>query len=782
MTALSTQPDARIDRLYQHLPAIYRIRDAEQGYPLQALLRTISEQVNLVEDDIAHLYDNWFIETADEWAVPYIADLLGFRPTPSAGTPAQTLDADGRALNRVLVPRREIANLIRSRRRKGTLALFEDLARDVAGWPTRAVEFFKLLDRAQQSNHPHYDRLGTASLRDMQAMDAVDTPFDPLAHSVDVRRANSRYVRSDSRNRYNIPNVGVFVWRMRSYPVTRTPAYCVEDIGAHCYTFSVLGQDAPLYRRPQPEPGPDHIAEAANLPLPIQRRAMEAALDDVYGEDRSVAIWAEQWAGHDPAQPLPASVLVIADLSGWRYRPARGKVAIDPVLGRLMFPPTQLPKKGVRVSYRYGFSADMGGGEYLRTMKRWTSGEEVYAPVKNNGSYDEWKEHWKGLIANADVAALYRVGEAGTDTPPPLPRIADALRQWQEDAPRHAVIELVNSGVWVEPLHIRLRPGQTLSLRAANGVRPVIRLIDWQTDLPDALTVELDIGSRFALDGVIVTGRPLHVSAPRDPTTYAAAAATTPNCAAEVLIRHCTLIPGWGIDCSCEPERPAEPSLELHQLKARVCIEHSIIGSIQLQQDEVGSDPIPLSIADSIVDAADGEHEAIGAVGNAVAHAVLTIKRSTVFGVVEVHVLELAENSLFNDCLNVARRQIGCMRFCHVPRHCRTPRRYRCQPDQVVAAVRDLHLPASAVGDPEAERIASEVLRVRPRYDARRYGKPGYARLSTQCAEEIKRGADDESEMGVYHDLFQPQREANLRARLDEYTPAGMTVGLLFAD
>jgi len=45
---------------------------------------------------------------------------------------------------------------------------------------------------------------------------------------------------------------------------------------------------------------------------------------------------------------------------------------------------------------------------------------------------------------------------------------------------------------------------------------------------------------------------------------------------------------------------------------------------------------------------------------------------------------------------------------------------------------------------------------------------------------EIKRGADDESEMGVFHDLFQPQREANLRARLEEYTPAGIDAGVIF--
>ena len=49
-----------------------------------------------------------------------------------------------------------------------------------------------------------------------------------------------------------------------------------------------------------------------------------------------------------------------------------------------------------------------------------------------------------------------------------------------------------------------LRPGQSLVLRAADGARPVIRLIDWQTDLPDALSVEMDVGSRFALDGILL--------------------------------------------------------------------------------------------------------------------------------------------------------------------------------------------------------------------------------------------------------------------------------------
>jgi len=79
-----------------------------------------------------------------------------------------------------------------------------------------------------------------------------------------------------------------------------------------------------------------------------------------------------------------------------------------------------------------------------------------------------------------------------------------------------------------------------------------------------------------------------------------------------------------------------------------------------------------------------------------------------------------------------------------------------------------------------ASLIASEELRVRPQFTSIRYGNPGYAQLGPNCAVEIKTGADDESEMGVFHDLFRPQREANLRQRLEEFTPAGMDVGILY--
>jgi hypothetical protein len=716
------------DRLYELLPAIYRLRDAEQGYPLQALLRVIAEQVTVVEEDIDQLYENWFVETAQDWVVPYIGDLIGYQPVHEAGEPGDVGTAQGRAANKILIPRREVADTIRNRRRKGTLAVLELLADQVAGWPARAVEFYRLLGWTQPVNHRRLGRGQTVDLRNGDSLDLLGGPFDRLAHGVDVRRIDS----NRTQGRFNIPSVGVFAWRLKAYPVTDTPANCLEDAGPHCYTFSVLGQDTPLYGAPQPEGDPTHIAGELNVPAPIRRRAFERHMDEYYGEGKSLSIWAGDWAHLDPQQPIPARSILAADLTDWRYLPPRNHIAVDPVRGRIAFPPSQLPKKAVRVSYRYAFSADMGGGEYDRPR------------------------------VEPETFTLYRVGEGQ-----PFTRITDALHRWQSDQPKNAVIELSDSAVYVEQIAVSLARDQSLQLRAANRTRPVIRLLDWHTDLPDALTVTMAHDSRFTLDGLMITGRAVHIrgdAQDRQPTGDERGVL----CAAEVTIRHCTLVPGWGLHNDCEPRRPAEPSLELANVRARLTVEHSILGSIQITEDQVMADPIPVSITDSIVDATGDAREALGAPGYPVAHAVLTMRRCTVFGIVQVHAIELAENCIFMSCVNVARRQRGCMRFCYVPPGCRTPRRYHCQPDL-------------AAGDLAGADRRREQLRVRPQFNSIHYGTPAYCQLADACADEIRRGADDEAEMGAFHDLFQPQRAANLRARLEEFVPAGMQAGIIYA-
>lgn len=732
--------DTNPDQLYELLPVIYRRRDAEQGYPLRALLRVISEQVDVVEGDIAQLYDNWFIETAQDWVVPYIGDLIGYRPVHEAGEPGDPNTAQGDTRNKILIPRREVANTLHYRRRKGALALLETLTDDVAGWPARAVEFFKLLGWTQNLNHQHLNRARTVDVRNGDALDLLDGPFDRIAHTVDVRRINSTL----TRGRYNIPSVGVFVWRLKPYSVTGTPAYCVEEVGPHCYTFSVLGYNAPLFIKPERETDPTQIAGELNVPTPIRRRPFETRLQDFYGKDKSMAIWVAD-------QLVPIDAIKPADLTDWQYYPPRDQVAVDPVLGRIAFPPGQLPKKNVHIFYHYAFSADIGGGEYDRP------------------------------IIQPSTSTLYRVGENER-----FKRIGEALSQWQTDKPQEAVIEIADSGVYVEPINIALAKDRGLQVRADNHTRPVIRLLDWQTDLPDALTVSVEAGSRFTLDGLLITGGSVHVRTNNNPPIITrvksqaqAAAPSADECPAEINIRHCTLVPGWGLQNDCEPRRPAEPSLELFNVRVRVRVEHSILGSIQVNVDQVHADPIPILLSDSLLDATSSEREAIGAPGRPVAHAVATIQRCTVFGIVQVHAIELAENSIFNDCVNVARRQLGCMRFCYVPVDCRTPRRYSCQPDLVSKPILEAFAQGTITAQERDRRSEIERQRVQPQFTDRLYGQPGYGQLAETCAVEIKRGADDESEMGAFHDLYNPQREVNLRSRLDEYTPAGMESGII---
>ncbi len=725
------------DRLYELLPIVHRQRDAEQQWPLKALLRVIGEQVDLIEADIDQLYDNWFIETCEDWVVPYIGDLVGYRIVHEAGQPGDVTTAQGRLRNKILIPRREVANTIRYRRRKGTLYLLELLANQVAGWPARAVEFYRLLGWMQGVNHLRPTRDRTTDLRYGDALDRMDGPFDELAHTVDVRRINSQR----KRGRYNIPSVGLFVWRLKTYSVSHTPAYCREDVNPRCYTFSVLGNDAPLYTRWTAEEDPTEIAGEMNLPLPIRRRALEIrdregdgkANPAYYGADKSLAIWAPGWPDGESEQPVSPDNVIPADLSDWHYRPSRGYVAVDPVLGRMAFHPRDLPKDGVWVRYHYGFSADMGGGEYARRL------------------------------AQPDKAVLYRVGK-GDDWP--FQTIREALDAWEraETAPSDAVIEIQDGAVYVEQLNIRFREEekkQTLQIRAANHQRPIIRLLDWQTARPDAMWVEGKPGCRITLDGLLIAGRGLQFEGDL----------------AEVEIRHSTFVPGWWIDEECEPGRPNEPSLELINTNARVTIRHSIIGSIQVNLDEVERDPVSVHMHDSILDATNPELEAVSAPGGLIAHAVLTLERCTVIGQTLTHAITLAENGIFDGLIKVARRQHGCIRFCYVTPGSRTPRRYRCQPDLVEAQAREEY----PVADERERAIEQERLRVQPQFNSRRYGTPTYCQLALTCAEEIRRGADDESEMGAFHNLFQPQREANLRARLEEYSPAGMDAGIIFA-
>src|SRR5206468_4087112 len=232
-------------------------------------------------------------ETCQEWVVPYLGDLIGYRPVSAAGEAGEAGTPAGQRRNRVLIPRSEVANTLRYRRRKGTAALLELLAWDVAGWPARAVEFYKLVSFTQHLEHLRPHRGRTADLRRGAELDRLGGPFERLARTVVVRRVGSQYISG----RPNLPGLGLFVWTLRSYSVTNAPAYCKERSGNNHYAFSVLGNDAPLYVQPRPETDASHIAGELELPVPITRRAFAARKEDYYGPGKSLEIFRVQHKG-----------------------------------------------------------------------------------------------------------------------------------------------------------------------------------------------------------------------------------------------------------------------------------------------------------------------------------------------------------------------------------------------------------------------------------------------------------------------------------------------------
>ena len=702
------------DRLYKLLPAFYRERDLISGEPLRVLLGVIEEQVDIVQQDIEQLYDNWFIETCDDWVVPYIGDLIGYRVLDDGNDP-EAAGAPGAAQREsILVPRRDVANTIRYRRRKGTVGLLDDLALSIGGWPCRVVEFDRLLAGTQSIRHLRLAQGRTAEVRSALAMGRVGSAFDSTAHGHDVRRPQSLH----TRGRYNLPGIGVFIWRLLSLPVTRMQANRIDRSERAAYTFSVLGNDCPLFIKPAPASAAAESAREFELPMPLTRAVLADAKGCVaeryYGVDRSLALWRREGT---ESHLIPRDMLVVADLSGWRAQPRRGTVAIDPELGRIGFALGEAPDGGLLVSYHRGFSAMMGGGEYPRKIAQRTAGSVDYSvgPQGDFGTLDE------------------------------------ALLQWQKDRPTRAVIELSANDVYPDPKPIVLRENQRLEIRAGSSAQPLIDLRERNRDAREFFNIRGAPGSRLLLVGLLVAGRALQLK----------------GHLAELAVRHCTFVPGWEANAAAT-ESDATPSMRLDNVQTRIVIEHSILGPISVMNTVPELEPLELVISDSIVDAGSSERRALDAPERQPARVRLTVQRSTLIGRVNVSDLEQAEDSLFLGVLDVTRRQAGCVRHCYVDPASRTPRRYACQPDLALA------------GADAAEKSAVSA-RVRPIFNSLRFGTPAYAQLADTCAVEITHGAQDESEMGAFHDLYQPQRLGNLKARLDEYVPAGADVGIVKA-
>lgn len=750
------------DQPYSLLPAFDRQRDAEAGAPLRTLLGVVGRQITGLEANIAQLYDDWFIETCQDWLVPYFADLVEVALGPPLTSSASgALDPIDSARRRSLV-----ANALRDRQAKGTLTAIERFAADATGWPCRAIEFAWLVLMTQSARHAEIGRGGTVPIGDAQAMDDFGTPFSVTPQTADMRRISSHR----SRGTRGFASVGLIAWRLVADGVDLAPAECVND--DNHFTFDALGQDTQLCVRPTVRQPGQPAASTLDVPAPITRLALERRLEDYYGEAHSFCIFRGQ-SVVDRADIIPT------DLTRWRHRLASDQVAVDPVLGRIAFPARHTPEAGVRVTYRRLTVGGLGGGQYPRSTA-------------------------------APTAGLYQVSMTGRDS---HHSVNDAYAAWRADQARgnagaQAVIEILDDGVYQERLHLELRPGESLAVVAADGHRPVLRPADESTDRPEPLRItgmhpeheqprrrgrarrSTAGGQRLGSANRDEPGEQPGVEPPTGPVRHpdpapdlvfdgvwiACHPVELAGRLGSVRFRHCTLVP-----LAKGQRTGAHVSLRIGAMPCAVSIQFSVTGPIQVISPETGSDPLPVTIADSILDPGHPGKLAVEGADRRPAWVRLSLSRVTVLGGVDVREVDTVADSIIIGRLNSARRQVGQVRFSYVPEGSRTPRRTSCQPDSTLAGIDDEIarglIPASKHEELRRHALAT----LSPRFDSVRFGTPAYGRLSETAPAELTRGAQDEGELGAFHDLWLAYRTARLRSGLPAYAPIGMEIGPLFA-
>jgi hypothetical protein len=578
--------------LYDLLPAVYRIQDVKQGGVLRELLRVITEQVAALEEDLDQLYDDQFIETCADWVIPYIGDLIGYQDLH-------------RVSSKLGTSRAEVANTIGYRRRKGTAAMLEQLARDVTGWDAVVVEFFQYLATTQYMNHVRLNHRVSAEIGHREALADINSPFDQLAHTLDVRRIASR------RGYYNIPNIGIFLWRLQSYPLSESP---LTEVDARRFRFHPLGIDMALYNRPTSETAISHMATRANVPAELKRRYLAKHLHNHYGESKS--FWIIQ--NDTPIDIGQISICSLADTGTdqWDNMPNTG-VAVDPELGRIAFAADQDPVANpLKSSFRFGFSADLGGGEYDRSSS----------------------------LAVASQPAL-------------VPEAHSTIQGAIEATAGSGVVEIVGSGRYQESLEIAAAQDSLMGIRAANKSRPTVVL-------SNELIISGEDSAEVTLNGLLITEAQIRV-----PQQVNA----TPNRLQRLSLRHCTLVPGIKLASNGTPQQAGTPNLVVETGDTIVEIDSCIIGALQVDGHA------SIYVHNSIIDATSIQGVAFSA-GGVSPGGRLEIKNSTVIGTTFTQEISLASNTLFLGEVKAEKIQQGCVRFSYLPLESRAPRRYRCQP------------------------------------------------------------------------------------------------------
>jgi len=746
---LVTEPQVAHDRFEQYfaeklwdlIPTVYKMEDGASDAPspgaLRALAEIIAEQAAILRRSHDRLWEDQFVELADDWAVPYIADLVATRLV-SALNPA------GRRV--------DVAKTIYYRRRKGTLAVLEELIADIARWEGKTVEMFRRLARARHrlDEEPALDaglHTGTlpggwADLRSLTARGTTGGPFDEFHHTPDFRRHEGR------NGRYGISKLGFFLYRLGAYRVSGVTPRLMH--GTTGFTFDPSGRNVPLFmprNRPAdwsqwrsalewelPSRLPMRVLNDAQFTVTegvVRHLADQAGISsgaesdlrsvrDVRFRDESrfrdtlstMASSSELLSAaiyealatlalvddcgkavvlpDDQGQPtLVADALSVnesnrglvtrqsiigAGLGSWSTSATDRRLAIDPACGRMLF--LDGPDASVTADYYYGFSGEIGAGTYDRRL---CLSEQIDFHVSGGGDHLDFEDLDNGGVTQIDDSATY------------------------------------------EPVSDKLAV-RDLTVQAANGQRPYL--------LPGAnwvLNAAEHEDATATLDGLWIGGVGGSV-------IFRAERNGQRGNYRRVTIRHCTLDPGGeAADGSAIAAVPILVDCRIQEL----VIQSSIVGPIMATAEGAVE---KLTICDSIVHSTDSTVPAIE-----LNSGIAMLRRVTVLGEMKLHRLRASE-VLAVDLVTVIDTQDGCFRFSAAPPASRAPSPYR----------------------------SFTLTDDRSLFASRRFGDPGYLQLSAAAPAEIATGAEDGSEMGAFSAQCNPIKLQGLTAKAEEYMPFGL--------
>jgi hypothetical protein len=728
------------EKLWETIPAIYRHEDglAENPGVLRAMVQVMAKQAAILRRSQDRLWEDEFIEWCNEWAVPYIGDLVATRLLSA-------LNKRGRRV--------DVAKTIYYRRRKGTPRILEELISDISGWEGKLVEQFQKLVRSRHGLDPFPETLagrfsgtlpgGVADLRNPRISELANGPFEEYFHTPDTRKHHGL------NGRYAIPKLAFYLYRLKAFKIDHVTPFSLDN--DQDFTFDPSGREIPLFSQRLRSDDWDkwHSALEWELPAPIPCRLLAHAeyningviIQELVDNGLSAAAANELKQLSGLRFKNESSLLTILDtfankaelLSAGNYlrlialalAPDCGKQVLLPDGNTLSTNPLE------ESSIIVGFEPPVNT---IVSVENTTAGNLLSGPVNTNKSLVIDPEHGRFRFTAAidpllTVYCSYHYGFSGNIGAGTYTRSClGALKPDQVKSGGGALLaaDLLNDGV------VQISDNKTygpiadklsirhMTLYAGNQQRPYIQLeSDW------TLNTGANKNATLTLDGCWFGS-----------TANTNVSIILKGNYERVTIKDCTIDPGGSNNAKGETIFPV--TLKIEGFVETLCIQSSITGPVIL--DSTGTVE-QVFISDSIVQSVNPAIKAID-----IRQGKTDIARTTVFGEMTVHELYASE-LLLTGLGTVKNTQEGCFRFSAAPKASKLPRPY-----ESFLFIHDSN----------------------HWFTSRRFGDPGYAQLSDTVPAAIARGAENGSEMGAFSGLLNPIKFDGLRTKIDEYMPFGL--------